>query len=199
MTGRKHKSSYSCKIQMECMSCGKHVLAENQQYHIKTSHDNKNVKFKIVNDAKQLKLTFPKANIVPQQSSSCNNVNIDRGLSDSNSNDCSASTSDNINIGENNNKDSIEPTCDPDDPDDPDPLPSPSDNHGNSDEVLDNNNVSSKSLNDDPEPIPSFSDNSQNSDEVFDNNSTRNVNKKSDQGVVDDTICSEPNQPIMDK
>ena len=157
MTGRKHKSSYSCKIQMECMSCGKHVLAENQQY------------------------------------------NIVRGPSNSNSNDCSASTSDNINIGENNNKDLIEPTCDPDDPDDPDPLPSPSDNHGNSDEVLNNNNVTSRSLNDDPEPIPSFSDYSQNSDEVFDNNSTRNVNKKSDQGVVDDTICSEPNQPIMDK
>ena len=45
-------------MQMECMSCGKHVLAENQQYHIKTSHDNKNVKFKIVNDAKQLKLMW---------------------------------------------------------------------------------------------------------------------------------------------
>ena len=52
MLGRKHKSSYTCKTQMECMTCGKRVLAENQQYHIRVIHDNKTVKFKIVNDAK---------------------------------------------------------------------------------------------------------------------------------------------------
>ena len=63
MLGKKNKGVYLCKMQVECMTCGKVILNENQQHHIKNSHNNKVVKFKIYNDAKQPKLMFPKARI----------------------------------------------------------------------------------------------------------------------------------------
>ena len=63
MLGKKNKGVYLCKMQVECMTCGKIILNENQQHHIKNSHNNKVVKFKIYNDAKQPKLMFPKARI----------------------------------------------------------------------------------------------------------------------------------------
>ena len=46
-------------MQVECMTCGKVILSENQQRHIEKAHNNKVVKYKIYNDAKQPKLMFP--------------------------------------------------------------------------------------------------------------------------------------------
>ena len=62
MLGKRHNAALS-KTQMECMECGKIVLSENQHLHIRKSHKNKSVKFKIVNDAKQQKLMFPVAKV----------------------------------------------------------------------------------------------------------------------------------------
>ena len=59
MLGKRHNAALS-KTQMECMECGKIVLSENQHLHIRKSHKNKSVKFKIVNDAK---LMFPVAKV----------------------------------------------------------------------------------------------------------------------------------------
>ena len=53
------KKKYLCKMQVECMTCGKVILSENQQRHIEKAHNNKVVKYKIYNDAKQPKLMFP--------------------------------------------------------------------------------------------------------------------------------------------
>ena len=43
---------------MECMSCYKVILAENQEYHRKHVHKGEKVRFRIHNDAKQPKLQF---------------------------------------------------------------------------------------------------------------------------------------------
>ena len=59
---------------------------KNQQYHIRVIHDNKTVKFKIVNDAKQPKLMFSKVNIIPQQDSSSSSDISDRGIPNNNLN-----------------------------------------------------------------------------------------------------------------
>ena len=106
---------------MECMTCGKRVLAENQQYHIRFIHDNKTVKFKIVNDAKQPKLMFSKVNIIPQQDSSSSSDISDRGIPNNNLNVVGSASINNNNSVEKTV--SIEPNSDCDDPE-PDTIPS---------------------------------------------------------------------------
>ena len=142
MSGRKRNTSSVCKMKMECIECGKVVLSENQEKHIQVSHGNKKVKFKIYSDAKQPKLMFPKVNIVsPQPASSSSEsevvdsepsttIFVDDSISSNNNNDSEVKA------------DSIEP----------DPIPSEKASN-DSDEVFENNNDSTKSINDNTEKV----------------------------------------------
>ena len=90
-------------------------------YHIRVIHDNKTVKFKIVNDAKQPKLMFSKVNIIPQQDSSSSSDISDRGIPNNNLNVVGSASINNNNSVEKTV--SIEPNSDCDDPE-PDTIPS---------------------------------------------------------------------------
>ena len=54
----KKKGNYTCKIQVECLECGKVLLSENESRHSRLIHGGKKVQFRIKNDAKQPRLDF---------------------------------------------------------------------------------------------------------------------------------------------
>ena len=74
----KKKANYACKSKVECLTCGKVILSENQTRHLNYTHKGlKSVKFRFYNDAKQPRLQF---NSTRRDS----NLNVPRGESNNN-------------------------------------------------------------------------------------------------------------------
>ena len=95
----KKKYAFKCKMDVECMSCWKVVLSENQEYHRKHVHKGENIKFRIYNDSKQQKLQFGGLSNKASES----NFNKPSGSSVStvgNCNNCNEPDKDEISLGD---------------------------------------------------------------------------------------------------